>query len=101
MKTKRSEKNRTNFLHDLKEMASKLGKNLKLYGRQYIILATATSMIITYTVTLTGCTAIFGPPKYTLEEWERMKHKGRSGGRGGGSEGGGGNGGGNGGGGGD
>jgi len=90
MKSKRSEKNRINLLNDLKEMASKVGKNLKLHGRQYIILATATSMIITYTVTNIGCSAIFGPPKYTVEEWERMKHKGRSGGRGGGSEGGGG-----------
>ena len=90
MKTKRSEKCRMNLLNDLKEMASKVGNNLKLHGRQYIILATATTMIITYTVTTIGCTAIFGPPKYTAEEWERMKHKGRSGGRGGGSEGGGG-----------
>ena len=78
MKTKLSEENRINLLYDLKQVASKVGKNLKLHGRQYIILATATSMIITYTVTLIGCSALFGPPKYTVEEWEKMKHKSRS-----------------------
>ena len=78
MKTKQSEANRINLLYDLKQVASRVGKNLKLHGRQYIILATSTSMIITYTVTLIGCTALFGPPKYTAEEWQRMKHKSRS-----------------------
>ena len=78
MKTELSEENRINLLYDLKQVASKVGKNLKLHDRQYILLATATSMIITYTVTLIGCTAFLGPPKYTGEEWQRMKHKSRS-----------------------
>ena len=76
MKTKRSLKNRINLLNDLKEIASKVGKNLKLHGRQYIILATATSMIMAYTGALIGCSTSGSSSKYSAEEWERLKHRG-------------------------
>ncbi len=78
MKTKRYEKNRSSLLNDLKLIASKLGKNIKLHGRQYIILATAASMVMAYTVALSGCSSSGKPNKYTAEQWQYMKHKSRS-----------------------
>jgi|GEM_PF-2072773 len=87
MKTKRYEKYRIKLLNDLEEMASKVGKNLKLQGRHLIILATATSMIMAATVALTGCSTSGSPPKYTAEEWQSLKFRGRSGGRNSGNDG--------------
>lgn len=78
MKTKRSKKYRIKLLNDLKEMALKVGKNLKLHGRQYLILATAASLILAYTVALIGCSTSESPPLYTAEEWEKQKFKSRS-----------------------
>ncbi len=78
MKTIRYEKNRSSLLNDLTLVASKLGKNIKLHGRQYIILATAASMIMAYTVALIGCKSTGKPNKNNAEQWQYMKHKSRS-----------------------
>lgn len=78
MKTKPSVKNRINLGRDLKEMASKAGTNFKLHGRRYIVLATATCMILAYTGALFGCSTSGSSPKYSAEQWERMKFKSRS-----------------------
>jgi len=64
-----------------------VGKNLKMYGKQFIILVTATSMIMAATVAFIGCSTSGSAPIYTAEQWQSMKFKGRSGGRNSGNDG--------------
>lgn len=78
MKKKRFEKKSIKLLKDIKEMTSKVGINLRLHGRQYIILATAAGMLLACTVALIGCSTPGSPPLYTAEEWEKQKFKSRS-----------------------
>ena len=78
MQTKRSERYKIYLLNAHKVIPSKWSKHLKRSGKQTIILASATCMIAAYTVALTGCKSSTKPPKYTAEQWQHMKHKGRS-----------------------
>lgn len=78
MKTKRSETYTINILLYLTLIPLKLGKHVKLHGRRYIILATATGMIMASAGVLIGCKSSGGKPKYTAEQWQYMKHKSRS-----------------------
>ena len=47
----------TALLNSIKNIACDLGVNLKLHSRHLFILAIASSLIIAYTATISGCTA--------------------------------------------
>ena len=78
MKTNRFEIYRIKLRNDLAAIASKLGKHVKLHGRQYIAVAAGTCMIMAFTAALVGCSSSGSKPKYTAEQWEKMKRKSRS-----------------------
>ncbi len=78
METRQTDRVNINLLNALKAIAAKISTHLKSHGKQYIVLATTVSMLAAYTVALTGCRSSTKPPKYTAEQWERMKFKSRS-----------------------
>ena len=76
MKTRRSKKNRNNLLNYLMVIPSKMGEYLRLHGRPYVVLATAISIIVAYTVVLNGCSTTGEPAKYSADQWQKMKYNG-------------------------
>lgn len=78
METRQSDRVTKNLPNALKAFPAKVSTHLKLRGRHYIILATTVCMLAAYAVALMGCKSSTKPPKYTAEQWERMKFKSRS-----------------------
>ena len=78
MKTKRSDRVTNHLPSALKAIPAKVSRHLKSHGRQYIVLATTACMLAAYTVVLKGCKSSTKPPKYTAEQWQKMKFKSRS-----------------------
>jgi hypothetical protein len=78
METKQPDRVNVNLLNALKTIPAKVSTHLKSHGRHYMILATAVCILAAYTVALTGCRSSTNPPKYSVEEMAREKHKSRS-----------------------